>query len=133
MAGVSNYSTAMPGHELTLWLEEMERNISNYSRYQKIRRKARMLFNEDDLLEGKILESIDKIARTQLVSNETDMSPKQYEILVRMQGDASVKEKQEILCKLEQTGDLSLDEKTLKEIMDLKDGIEKKRKFGMIK
>lgn len=125
--------TAMPGHELTLWLEEMERNISNYSRYQKIRRKARMLFNEDDLLEGKILESIDKIARTQLVSNETDMSPKQYEILVRMQGDASVKEKQEILCKLEQTGDLSLDEKTLKEIMDLKDGIEKKRKFGMIK
>lgn len=125
--------TAMPGHELTLWLEEMERNISNYSRYQKIRRKARMLFDEDDLLEGKILESIDKIARTQLVSNETDMSPKQYEILVRMQGDASVKEKQEILCKLEQTGDLSLDEKTLKEIMDLKDGIEKKRKFGMIK
>lgn len=62
--------TAMPEHDLTLWLEEIERNISNYDRYQKIRRKARMLFDEDDLLEGKILESIDKIARTQLVSNE---------------------------------------------------------------
>lgn len=125
--------TAMPEHDLTLWLEEIERNISNYDRYQKIRRKARMLFDEDDLLEGKILESIDKIARTQLVSNEMDMSPEQYEILVRMQGDVSIKEKQEILCKLEQTGDLSLDEKTLKEIMDLKDGIEKKRELGIIK
>lgn len=62
-----------------------------------------------------------------------DMSPEQYEILVRMQGDVSIKEKQEILCKLEQTGDLSLDEKTLKEIMDLKDGIEKKRELGIIK
>ena len=50
-----------------------------------------------------------------------------------MQGDVSIKEKQEILCKLEQTGDLSLDEKTLKEIMDLKDGIEKKRELGIIK
>ena len=62
-----------------------------------------------------------------------DMSPEQYEILVRMQGDVSIKEKQEILCKLEQTGDLSLDVKTLKEIMDLKDGIEKKRELGIIK
>ena len=124
--------TAMPGNELTAWLNEIERNISNYGRYRRILQKAKAVFDEKDLLEGKILDSIDKIARTQLVSNEADMTPEQYEILVRMQGDVSVEEKQKLLCKLEESGDMSLDEKTLKELIELKDGIEKKRKAGLI-
>ena len=124
--------TGMPGHELTLWLQQVEENISNWSRYQYIRKKARVLFDEKDFLEKKILDSIDKIARTQLVSNECDMSSEQYERLVRFTEDASMEEKKEILCKLEQTGDLSLDEHTLKEIMDIKNAVEAKRKFGLI-
>lgn len=43
-----------------------------------------------------------------------------------------MEEKKEILCKLEQTGDLSLDEHTLKEIMDIKNAVEAKRKFRLI-
>ena len=124
--------TAMPGNELTLWLQEVEENISNLKRYKYIRRKARALFDENDHLEKKILDSIDKIARTQLVSNESDMTPEQYERLVRFTEDASMEEKQEILCKLEQSGNLTLDEQTLKEIMDIKDAVEKKQEYGML-
>lgn len=122
----------MPGNELTLWLQEVEENISNLKRYKYIRRKARALFDENDHLEKKILDSIDKIARTQLVSNESDMTPEQYERLVRFTEDASMEEKQEILCKLEQSGNLTLDEQTLKEIMDIKDAVEKKQEYGML-
>lgn len=46
--------------------------------------------------------------------------------------NASMEEKQEILCKLEHSGDLTLDEQTLKEIMKIKDAVEKKRKYGML-
>ena len=124
--------TAMPGNELTLWLQEVEKNISNLKRYKYILKKARDLFDENDYLEKKILDSIDKIARTQLVSNESDMTPEQYERLVRFTEDASMEEKQEILCKLEQSGDLTLDEQTLKEIMKIKDAVEKKREYGIL-
>ena len=124
--------TAMPGNELTLWLQEVEENISNLKRYKYIQKKARALFDENDHLEKKILDSIDKIARTQLVSNESDMTPEQYERLVRFTEDASMEEKQEILCKLEQSGNLTLDEQTLKEIMDIKDAVEKKQEYGML-
>lgn len=84
--------TAMPGNELTLWLQEVEENISNLKRYKYIQKKARALFDENDHLEKKILDSIDKIARTQLVSNESDMTPEQYERLVRFTEDASMEE-----------------------------------------
>lgn len=124
--------TAMPGNELTLWLQEVEKNISNLKRYQYILKKAKDLFDENDYLEKKILDSIDKITRTQLVSNESEMTPEQYERLVRFTEDASMEEKQEILCKLEQSGNLTLDEQTLKEIMEIKDAIEKKREYGML-
>ena len=124
--------TAMPGNELTVWLQEVEKNISNLKRYQYILKKARDLFDENDYLEKKILDSIDKITRTQLVSNESNMTPEQYERLVRFTEDASMEEKQEILCKLEHSGDLTLDEQTLKEIMKIKDAVEKKRKYGML-
>ena len=90
------------------------------------------MFDENDLLEGKILESIDKIARTQIVSDIADLSPEQYERLNRFMGDASISEKEAILCKIEQIGDLSLDDKTLQELIDIKDGVELKKKFGMI-
>lgn len=43
-----------------------------------------------------------------------------------------MEEKQEILCKLEQSGNLTLDEQTLKEIMDIKDAVEKKQEYGML-
>lgn len=109
-----------------------EENISNLKRYKYIQKKARALFDENDHLEKKILDSIDKIARTQLVSNESDMTPEQYERLVRFTEDASMEEKQEILCKLEQSGNLTLDEQTLKEIMDIKDAVEKKQEYGML-
>lgn len=132
-AAVKMYDiTAMPEHELTLWLEEAERNISNSLRYRRINHKAHLVFDENDLLEGKILESIDKIARTQIVSDIADLSPEQYERLNRFMGDASIIEKEAILCKIEQTGDLSLDDKTLQELIDIKDGVELKKKFGMI-
>lgn len=117
---------------MTLWLQEVEENISNLKRYKYIQKKARALFDENDHLEKKILDSIDKIARTQLVSNESDMTPEQYERLVRFTEDASMEEKQEILCKLEQSGNLTLDEQTLKEIMDIKDAVEKKQEYGML-
>ena len=120
------------GYRLILELQEVEENISNLKRYKYIRRKARALFDENDHLEKKILDSIDKIARTQLVSNESDMTPEQYERLVRFTEDASMEEKQEILCKLEQSGNLTLDEQTLKEIMDIKDAVEKKQEYGML-
>ena len=77
------------------------------------------------------LLSMDK-KKTQLVSNESDMTPEQYERLVRFTEDASMEEKQEILCKLEQSGDLTLDEQTLKEIMKIKDAVEKKREYGIL-
>lgn len=51
---------------------------------------------------------------------------------VRFTEDASMEEKQEILCKLEQSGDLTLDEQTLKEIMKIKDAVEKKREYGIL-
>lgn len=66
------------------------------------------------------------------MSNESNMTPEQYERLVRFTEDASMEEKQEILCKLEHSGDLTLDEQTLKEIMKIKDAVEKKRKYGML-
>lgn len=124
--------TAMPGNELTLWVQEVEKNISNLKKYQYISKKIRLLFDENDYLEKKIVDSIDKIVRTQLVSNESDMPPEQYERLVRFTEDASMEEKKEILCKLEQSGDITLDEQTLKEIMDIKDAVEKKREYGLL-
>ena len=63
-----------------------------------------------------------------MVSNESNMTPEQYERLVRFTEDASMEEKQEILCKLEHSGDLTLDEQTLKEIMKIKDAVEKETK-----
>lgn len=36
------------------------------------------------------------------------------------------------MCKLEQSGDLTLDEQTLKEIMKIKDAVEKKREYGIL-
>lgn len=124
--------TGMPENELTLWIRKVEENISNLQRYQCIQKKARLLFDENDYLEKKILDSIDKIARTQLVSNESDMTPEQYERLTRFIEYASMEEKQEILCKLEQSENLVLDEQILKEIMDIKNAVEKKRKYSMV-
>lgn len=132
-AAVKMYDiTAMPGHELTKWLEETERNISNSTRYQRINYKAHLVFDENDLLEGKILESIDKIARTQIVSEVVGLSTDQYERLNRVMNDVLISEKEAILCKIEQSGDLSLDDKTLQELIDIKDGVELKKKLGMI-
>lgn len=53
--------------------------------------------------------------------------------MIRMQEDAIKDKKIELLCKLDLSGDGTLDEKTLKEIMDIKDAVKKKKEVGVDK
>lgn len=125
--------TGMPGNYFTEWLNTLDENISNDYRYRILKQKLRLFMNEDDLLEGKIIDSMDKIMRTQLVSNETELTPEQYELMIRMQEDAIKDKKIELLCKLDLSGDGTLDEKTLKEIMDIKDAVKKRKEVDLDK
>lgn len=71
--------TLLKGHEFTNWLKVLDSNISNMPRYKYLMLKANRVFDKDDFLEAKILESLDKIVRAILVSNEADLDAEQYE------------------------------------------------------
>ena len=113
--------TLLKGHEFTNWLEVLDSNISNMPRYKYLMLKANRVFDKDDFLEAKILESLDKIVRAILVSNEADLDAEQYERYIRMNDDTLSNIKEDILCKLDNAVNPGLDEKTLKEIIDIKD------------
>lgn len=117
--------TLLPGHEITRWMEMLDNNISNMWRYKYLMTKANLVFNKEDLLEGKILESLDKFVRALLVSNEADLDAEQYERYIRMNDNNLSDIKTDILCKLDDAEKSGLDEKTLKEIMDIKDVVNK--------
>jgi len=113
--------TLLKGHEFTNWLEVIDSNISNMPRYKYLMLKANRVFDKDDFLEAKTLESLDKIVRAILVSNEADLDAEQYERYIRMNDDTLSNIKEDILCKLDNAVNPGLDEKTLKEIIDIKD------------
>jgi hypothetical protein len=113
--------TLLKGHEFTNWFEVLDSNISNIPRYKYLMLKANLVFDKDDFLEAKILESLDKIVRAILVSNEADLDAEQYERYIRMNDDILSNIKEDILCKLDNAVNPGLDEKTLKEIIDIKD------------
>ena len=59
--------------------------------------------------------------RAILVSNVADLDAEQYERYIRMNDDTLSNIKEDILCKLDNAVNPGLDEKTLKEIIDIKD------------
>lgn len=132
-AAVKMYDiTAMPEHELTKWLNQVDDNISNELRYQKAMIAAKKIFNADDQVGKDILKSFDKVVRSIIAINVADdLSPKQYERMVRFQEDSMSERKNKILCELE-IPEFKLDEKTLKELIDIKDAMEERKRQGLL-
>lgn len=123
---------AIPKHDLTKWLEEMDKNISNMPRYKQIMSVAKMMFYTGDQVGKDTLKSFDKVVRSiSCIDARADLSPEQYKRMVRFQEDSMKRQKNNILCQIENP-EFKLDEETLKELLDIKDAINKKRKYGLV-
>lgn len=114
--------TGKEDNEIYAVLSALEKNVSNYVRYQVIMYKAHCILNEKDHLERKILESLDKIVKALIVSNETDVSPNDFNRLTRFTED-SVRDDKIAIKELlgDSMADITLDKQTIEEIMAIKD------------
>lgn len=70
-------------NEIKKILEGVEKNISNEEKYQNIMSKLRDVLDKNDYLENKVLDSIDKIIRAEIVAKSSDVGPWDYKQLIR--------------------------------------------------
>ncbi|MBL4933031.1 hypothetical protein [Clostridium paridis] len=120
--------TGLKDHEIYMILNQIEEKVSNDCRYRNIMEKAHLLLDSHDYLEGKILDSLDKIVKSQIVSNEADIFPADFNRLIRFIETAVQADKAAIKDILGDTyTDVVLDKRTIDEIMKVKDRIEKQK------
>lgn len=120
--------TGLKDHEIYTILNQIEENVSNDHRYRIIMKKAHLFLDSDDYLEGKILDSLDKIVKSQIISNEADVLPADFNRLIRFIEDTVREDKVDMKDILGDTyTDVVLDRRTIDEIMKVKDRVEKKK------
>lgn len=117
-------------HELYQWFAQAEMNVSNSMRYKSIMARLNIVLDKKDLLEGKILDSLDKIVRSEIVASCTDVTPYDYKKLIRFTEDSIREDKEKIRDICDEKVDVKLDKEVLDEIMAIKDRVERKKNAG---
>lgn len=119
-------------NELYQWFAQVELNVSNSMRYKSIMEKLNIVLNKNDLLEGKILDSLDKIVKSELVASCAKVTPYDYNKLIRFTEDSLQEDKEKIRDICDEKVDVKLDKEVLDEIMAIKDRAEQKRKPDIV-
>lgn len=114
-------------HKLYSWFAEVESRVSNSWRYQFIMMRLREVLDEGDLLERKILDSLDKIVRAEIVAECSSVTPYDYKRMIRFIEESLREDKKKIHDICDDKVDVKLENEVLKEIMAIKDREERKK------
>lgn len=117
-------------HELYKWFAQAEINVSSSRRYTSIMAGLNNVLDKNDLLEGKILDSLDKIVRSEIVASCTEVTPYDYKKLIRFTEDSIREDKEKIRDICDEKVDVKLDKEVLNQIMAIKDRVERKKNAG---
>nr|WP_307989823.1 hypothetical protein [uncultured Niameybacter sp.] len=112
------------------WVKQVEINVSSTMRYQSIMDRLNTVLDKNDLLEGKILNSLDKIVRSEIVAACADVTPYDYNRLIRFTEDSMREDKEKIRDICDEKVDVKLSKEVLDEIMAIKDRVERKKNVG---
>ncbi len=123
--------TGLKTHEIYDFLNLIEEDVINDFRYKKIMQKAHRILDRNDQFEREVFESLDKIIKSQIVSNKADISPNNFNKIIRFTEEMVREDKIKIKEILGDTNiDIVLDKTIIDEMMKIKDREDKKKIAG---